>query len=165
MAEQQRLLLTCSALGLAVMVTAIACIYSKHESRKMFVELFITCHQSVCNDDASACLPTSKWGRLPTTMRRTGVKKERFPAACIIGLKSKKKEKTFWCATCRTFPSPATTVVCTARKGCKGNLVAIRQNMKMMIDSNSFLAICTFVMDTFSCRKQRLSLLVAVTRR
>ncbi|MDG1462913.1 MAG: cell division protein FtsL [Gammaproteobacteria bacterium] len=56
MAEQQRLLLTCSALGLAVMATAIACVYSKHESRKMFVEL-----QSLTSErDAMEV----DWGRL-----------------------------------------------------------------------------------------------------
>ena len=39
MLQSKHLLVACSALGLAVIATAIACVYSKHESRKMFVQL------------------------------------------------------------------------------------------------------------------------------
>jgi len=39
MGEQLRLLMLSSVLGVLVMVTAVACIYSKHQSRKLFNEL------------------------------------------------------------------------------------------------------------------------------
>ena len=39
MSETGRLLVTCAVLVALVMSTAVGCIYSKHQSRKLFVEL------------------------------------------------------------------------------------------------------------------------------
>jgi cell division protein FtsL len=39
MSAAPRFLLTSSVLTLAVMISAISCVYAKHESRKLFVEL------------------------------------------------------------------------------------------------------------------------------
>lgn len=39
MNESPRLMMMSAVLGLAVMISAIACVHSKHQSRKLFVEL------------------------------------------------------------------------------------------------------------------------------
>lgn len=39
MNESPRLIMMTAVLGLAVMISAIACVHSKHQSRKLFVEL------------------------------------------------------------------------------------------------------------------------------
>ena len=39
MDESPRLIMMSAILGLAVMISAIACVHSKHQSRKLFVEL------------------------------------------------------------------------------------------------------------------------------
>jgi len=39
MGESPRLIMMSAVLGLTVMISAIACVHSKHQSRKLFVEL------------------------------------------------------------------------------------------------------------------------------
>jgi len=56
MTESRRLIMTCSVLTLFVMSTAIACVYSKHQSRKLFIEL-----QTLTNERDSLEVD---WGRL-----------------------------------------------------------------------------------------------------
>jgi len=56
MSETRRLITTCSILTVLAMVTAIGCIYSKHQSRKLFVEL-----QALTNERDALEVD---WGRL-----------------------------------------------------------------------------------------------------
>ena len=56
MNDQNKMIVIAAALSLASVVTAIACVYARHESRKLFTELqYLTAERDVLEVD---------WGRL-----------------------------------------------------------------------------------------------------